>query len=219
MGLGLAARLAAKGIPIVIGSRKSERAKKAAEQVREKYSKAKKGKAPVVEGMINADAARCSRTVMLTVPFKAQLETLEELRDSLETGTVLVDATARLETSIGGKPTRTVDVWLGSAAEQAQESVPRGVTVISALHTVSAKNLQDLSNKLDEDVLICGDDRKAKKAVAELVSKVEGLRPVDCGGLEMARITEQLTPLLISINKRNKIKHSGIKLTGLPNGS
>ena len=34
--------------------------------------------------------------------------------------------------------------------------------------------------------------------------------------IEMARILEQLTPLLISVNKRHKTKHSGVRLTGLP---
>ena len=63
-------------------------------------------------------------------------------------------------------------------------------------------------------MLIAGDDRKAKDEVAELVARIPGLRPVDCGELEMARIIEQLTPLLISVNKRHKIKHSGIRITG-----
>ena len=92
---------------------------------------------------------------------------------------------------------------------------PRGVTVVSAFHTVSAAALSDPRSRLDEDVLIAGDDRKSKDDVADLVRRIPGLRPVDCGELEMARIIEQLTPLLISVNKRHKIKHSGVKLTGL----
>jgi predicted dinucleotide-binding enzyme len=68
---------------------------------------------------------------------------------------------------------------------------------------------------MDEDVLLAGDDRKAKDDVAELIRRIPGLRPIDCGALEIARILEQLTPLLISVNARHKVKHSGIKLTGL----
>jgi NADPH-dependent F420 reductase len=86
--------------------------------------------------------------------------------------------------------------------------------VVSAFHTVSAALLSDLDHRLDEDVLICG-DRKAEKAkLAELVERIDGLRPVDCGPLEMARIVEQLTPLIISINVRHKVR-AGIKITGL----
>ena len=76
---------------------------------------------------------------------------------------------------------------------------------------MSAAALSDPSSEIDEDVLIAGDDRKAKDDVAELMRRIPGLRPVDCGDLEMARIIEQLTALLISVNKRHKIKHSGIR--------
>jgi hypothetical protein len=105
-------------------------------------------------------------------------------------------------------------VWQGSAAQQAQEMVPDGVRVVSALHTVSASNCADLDHALDEDVLVCGDKREDKERVIGLIDRIEGLRGVDAGRLEMARITESLTALLISINARNKV-HAGIKITGL----
>jgi NADPH-dependent F420 reductase len=92
--------------------------------------------------------------------------------------------------------------------------VPDGVQVVSAFHTVSAALLSDLDHELDEDVLICGDRREDKAKVADLVNAIEGLRPVDCGPLEMARIVEQFTPLIISINVRNKVR-AGIRITGL----
>jgi NADPH-dependent F420 reductase len=93
--------------------------------------------------------------------------------------------------------------------------VPDGVAVVSALQTVSARLLADLGHDLDEDVLVSGDSKETKRRVAELVARIPGLRPVDCGRLEMARYVEGLTPLLISINSRHKT-HAGIKLTGLP---
>ena len=105
-------------------------------------------------------------------------------------------------------------MWQGSAAQQAQEMVPDGVRVVSALHTVSAALLGDLDHALGEDVLVCGDRREDKQVVAELVERIDGLRAIDAGRLEMARITEQLTALLISINVRHKT-HAGIKITGL----
>jgi NADPH-dependent F420 reductase len=91
---------------------------------------------------------------------------------------------------------------------------PEGVPVVAAFHTVSAALLGDLDHELDEDILICGDRRADKGRVAELVDQIPGLRPIDCGPLEMARIVEQLTPLIISINVRNKAR-AGIKITGL----
>ena len=90
--------------------------------------------------------------------------------------------------------------------------------VVSALHTVSAASLTDLENPLGQDVLLCGDSREDKREAANLIERIDGLRCVDCGRLEMARITESLTALLISVNARYKV-HAGIRLTGLPDPS
>jgi NADPH-dependent F420 reductase len=92
---------------------------------------------------------------------------------------------------------------------------PAEVGVVSALHTVSAAALADPDTTLDEDVLICGDDRAQKRAVAELLGRIPGLRCVDAGRLEMARVCESLTALLISINARHET-HAGIRITSLP---
>jgi NADPH-dependent F420 reductase len=93
--------------------------------------------------------------------------------------------------------------------------VPEGVEVVSALHTVSAAVLADLAHELDEDILVAGDRKEPKARVAELIGQIPGLRPVNAGRLETARLIEGLTPLLISVNARYKT-HAGIKLTGLP---
>jgi NADPH-dependent F420 reductase len=215
LGFGLSVRWSIAGVPIVIGSRDAGRAQEAAAGVIER---AKQGGAenPRVEGLQNEDAAARANTVLLAVPFRAQSENLNNLRNALQPQTILVDATVPLAAAVGGRATRTLGIWQGSAAQQALEMAPRGVTIVSAFHTVSAAALSDPSIALEEDVLIAGDDRKSKDAVAELVTRIPGLRPVDCGDLEVARILEQLTPMLISINKRHKIKHSGIRVTGLP---
>ena len=214
LGYGLALRWAIAGIPIVIGSRDAGRAAEAAEKVSARASKAGARDAQV-SGIENAEAAARANTVLLAVPFRAQAENLGNLRGSLQPATVLVDTTVPLAAAVGGRATRALGVPQGSAAQQAAEMAPRGVTVVSAFHSVSAPSLSDPAIALDEDVLIAGDDRKSKDDVAELVRRIPGLRPVDVGDLELARIIEQLTPLLISVNKRHKTKHSGVKLTGL----
>jgi NADPH-dependent F420 reductase len=153
--------------------------------------------------------------VILTVPFRAQSENLTNLKDVLEPGQILVDATVPLAAAVSGKATRLLGVPQGSAAQQAQEMVPDGVTVVSAFHTVSAPLLGDLDHELGEDVLVAGDSKEAKRRVAGLILRVPGLRPVDAGRLEVARFIEGLTPLIISVNIRHK-SHAGVRLTGLP---
>ena len=209
LGFGLALRFASAGVPVVIGSRRPEAAAEAAEKLRERVPGAD------VEGLHNPEAAARGPIVILSVPFRAQSENLTNLKTSLEPGQILVDATVPLAAAVSGKATRLLGVPQGSAGQQAQEMVPDGVRVVSALHTVSAQNLADLEHELDEDVLVTGDDTEAKQEVAQLVARIPGLRPINAGRLETARLGEALTPLLISVNTRYKT-HAGVKLTGLP---
>lgn len=211
LGAGLATRWAQAGVPVVLGSRAAERAEEAAAKVRDAVPGAE------VSGLQNAEAAEKGEIVFLTVPFRAQSENLTNLKEALRPGQILVDCTVPLAAAISGKATRTVGVWQGSAAQQAQEMVPEGVTVVSALHTVGAPTLADTEAELGEDVLVCGDKKADKARVARLIELIPGLRAVNAGPLEMARIVEQLTPMLISVNIRYKA-HAGIRLSGLPDG-
>jgi NADPH-dependent F420 reductase len=209
LGFGLAVRLARAGCAVTIGSRDAARAEEAADRAREAVPDG------LVTGLPNDDAAACNELVILSVPFRSQSETLHNLREVLHPGQLVVDTTVPLAAAVGGRATRTLGVWQGSAAQQAQEMVPEGVTVLSALHTVSAAVLRDLDHEIDEDVLLCGDKRADKHRVALLIDTISGLRCVDCGRLEMARITEGMTALMISINARYKT-HAGVKITRLP---
>jgi NADPH-dependent F420 reductase len=209
LGYGLALRLGAKGVPIVIGSRDADRARETAERLCE----------AVPDGSFEADAngpaAERGEVVFLCVPFRSQSETLTNLKEHLREGQLLVDATVPLAAAVSGKATRMLGVWQGSAAQQAAEMVPDGVRVVSALHTVSAALLRDTDAELDEDILVCGDRRADKALAIELIEKIDGLRCVDCGRLENSRTTESLTALLIGVNARYKT-HAGIRITGLP---
>src|SRR5271154_1859038 len=203
-------RLAAAGVPIMIGSREVSRANDTAERARKIVPDAD------FQGDENAAAAGRVTTVILCVPFSAQAHTLAALRDKMTKGSLLIDATVPLAAAVGGRPTRMLGVWQGSAAQQARELAAESVRLVSALHTVSAASLADLTKPLDEDVLICGEAQADKREAAALIGRIEGLRCVDCGRLEHSRTTEALTALLIAVNSRYKTR-AGVRLTGLPN--
>lgn len=209
LGFGLALRLGRAGAPIVIGSRDPARAEETARRLAERVPEG------AFSGDGNGPAAERSDVVVMSVPFRSQSETLQNLKAHLRADQLLVDATVPLAAAVSGRATRVLGVWQGSAAQQAAEMVPEGVRVVSAMHTVSAAALADLDHELDEDVLVCGDRKADKRVIAELVHRIPGLRCVDCGRLEQARIVEPLTALLIGINGRYKA-HSGIRVTGLP---
>jgi NADPH-dependent F420 reductase len=209
LGFGLAVRLATAGVGVTIGSREQSRAEEAAERA---LAAVPTGN---FTGLENAAAAAANDLVILSVPFRSHSETLTNLKGVLKPGQLVLDTTVPLAAAVSGKATRMLGVWQGSAAQQAQEMLDEGVTVVAALHTVSAAALTDLHHPLAEDVLVCGDRREDKQRVAALIDRIDGLRCVDAGRLEMARITESLTAMLIAINVRHKV-HAGIRITGLP---
>lgn len=217
LGLGLVLRWAGAGIPVLIGSRDAAKAEDAARKALERLqaTAAAGGTADLsVTGLENAKAAARATVVVLAVPFPAQAAILKSIRGSLK-DSIFVDSTVPLAATLGGKPTRMLGVWQGSAGEQARELVPSAIPVLSAFHNVSAEALQDSAARLDCDILVCGDDPAAKQRLFALVNRIEGLRPIDAGPLEMARVVEGLTALLISVNRQYKVQHAGIRITGL----
>jgi NADPH-dependent F420 reductase len=209
-GLGLALRFAKAGRPVVIGSRVEERAVAAAEQVRKSVPEA------AVSGFENSVATSRARIVILSVPFEHMAGTMKSIRPALAPGQIVVSMGVPLATAIGGGATRTVGVWQGSCAEMVAALVPSGVDVVSAFQNVSAHRLQHLEEPVECDVLVSG-GKKSRQTVMELCGLVPGLRAVDGGPLENARIVEELSALLIGLNIRYKVPEGmGLRITGLP---
>ena len=212
-GLGLALRFCAAGRPVVIGSRKLDRALEAAEEVRRQVSGAQ------VEGLENGDATQRAEIVILSVPFEHTAGTLKAIRDRLREGQVVVSMGVPLATAVGDGAVRTVGVWQGSCAELVASRVPDGVAVVSAFQNVSAHRLQHLAEPVECDVLISG-PKGPRERVSALCELVPGLRAVDGGPLSNARIVESVTALLIGLNIRYRVSEGiGLRFTGLPGDS
>lgn len=207
-GMGLALRWARAGETVIIGSRDAARAQQAAERIRERVPGAK------VSGMENAAACAATNLLMLTVPFEGQAELLKQLKPAIQAGSILMDATVPLAAGVGGRASRTLGVWQGSAAQQTAELAPKGVAVVAAFQNTGADALNG-DAAMDCDVIVCSDDANATALVCELAAKIPGVRAIDGGKLENARIVEQITALIIGLNIRHK-GHGGIRVTGLP---
>jgi hypothetical protein len=208
-GFGLALRWAQAGETVIIGSRDANRARDAAAKIKEKV-----GANAQVSGEENSAACAATDLIVLTVPFEGHANLLKQLKPVISPSTVIIDATVPLAASVGGRASRTLGVWQGSAAQQTAELVPKGVTVVAAFQNVSAELLNE-DGPVECDVVVCSDDPAAAQIARALAAKIPGVRPVDGGKLENARIVEQITALLIGINIRSKA-HSGIRITGLP---
>ena len=211
-GTGLALRWTRGGETVIIGSRDAARAEQTAEAIRKRV-----GANAQVSGMENSAACAASDRLVLTVPFAGQAELLKQLKPAIRSGSVLIDATVPLAASVGGRASRTLGVWQGSAAQQTAELVPKGVSVAAAFQNVSAEVLNG-DDDVDCDVIVCSDDPNATQVAMELAAKIAGARAIDGGKLENARIVEQITALLIGLNIRHK-GHAGIRITGLPDSA
>lgn len=210
-GLGLAMRFAKSGEHVLVGSRDVKKAENAVNIIKNMVDKDDLSN---VSAMTNENAADNGDIVILTVPLQAQMVTLRSIKDHLN-GKIFVDATVPLEGCIGGKPTRFVDLWEGSAAERSQAFLGEEARVVSAFSNISAASLTNIEEKVDCDCLVSGDDQNANAEVMALAEKIPGVRAIECGPLENARIVEKITPLLINLNIKNKIKLAGIRITGL----
>lgn len=198
------------GHQVIVGSRSPDRAAGAAKTILQTA-----GRSVRVSGSSNENAVSQTDVVVVTVPFAALLETLKTVKPSFKPGQVLVNVSVPLETAIGGRATRTIGVWAGSAGELAASVVPKTVGVVTAFNNVSAELLRDPSKPVDCDVLVCGDDDNAKKIVLDLVKSIGGARGFDAGALENSRTIEQVTALLVSLNIRYKVKSAGLRITGI----
>ena len=208
-GFGLALRWATAGETVIIGSRDLKRAQEAASKIQSKV-----GGNAQVSARENVEACAEADLLVLTIPFEAHATLLKQLKPAIRPGSIMIDATVPLAASLGGRPTRTLGVWQGSAAQETAELVPKGVSVVAAFQNLSATLLNN-DGQLDCDVIVCSDDANAIQTVRSLAAKIPGVRAIDGGKLENARILEHITALLVGVNIRHK-GDSGIRITGLP---
>ena len=208
-GRGLASRWARAGLKVIIGSRDESRARATAQELAGQI-----GGDARISGAENASAVQQSDVVVLAVPFEAQFKTLKSLQTAFRPNSTLIATTVPLASSVGDRGSRVIGVWQGSAAEQAAELVPEGVKVAAAFQNISAALLTS-NGPIDCDAIICADHKETRQVASELAEKIAGVRAIDGGRLENARIVEQITALLVGINIRYKSHGGGIRITGV----
>ena len=202
-GKGLAYRWAKAGYRVIIGSRTNEKAKNAAADLNEMLGE------ELVEGLQNIDAAKNADILVLTVPYSAHKATLESVKDAAQ-GKILVDVTVPLV------PPKVMKVQMpeaGSAAQEAQAILGEDVNVVAAFQNISHEHLFD-DTPINSDVLVTGKGKATRLEVLKLV-EAAGMKGWDAGVIENSAVVEGMTSLLIYINKQNKVKSAGIKITGV----
>src|SRR6202023_3368297 len=160
---------------VIIGARNAARAQQTAETIRKRA-----GANAQVSGMENSTACAASDLLVLTAPFEGQAALLKQLKPAIRPGSILIDATVALAAGVGGRASRTIGVWQGSAAQQAAELVPKGVSVAAAFHNLSAELLNGDAD-IDCDVIVCSDDPNTSQLAGALAAKIPGALPISGG--------------------------------------
>ena len=204
-GSGLALRWAAAGYDVTLGSREFEKAQRAAAELNVTLGQ------DSVRGLTNRDAAAQADIVVMAVPYAAHVTTLESVKDVVQ-GKVFVDVTVPLD----AQNVRRVKMpAAGSASLEAQQLLGESVKVVAAFQNISAEHLKSLDHEIECDVLVCGNDKDAKRQVIELAQAIH-IRAWDAGPIENALVAEGMTSVLINLNVKHKVKAAGIQITGIP---
>jgi NADPH-dependent F420 reductase len=188
---------------VVIGSRDPDKARAKAEEYETELSS--RGVDRKINGFENAMAADRARVVVLAVPAYHAGDTVEAVADSLDADDVLVTpATGMRRDDDGFHYNRP---GAGSVTELVADAAPDDVSVVGAFHNLAAGRLANLDADLGIDTLLVADDPDAKDIVHLLAEDIDGLRPLDAGGLANAAEIEAMTPLLINVAMNNSGLH------------
>jgi hypothetical protein len=206
-GSGLTLRWAARGFPVIIGSRQREKAARKAAALNEELGES----GGRVRGLSNRDAASDADVAVLVVPYAAQKTILTDIREAVH-GKPLMTAVVPLDPD---DPKRILVPAAGSAAAEAQRILGPQTPVVTAFQNVGAHAMQRWQRPIDCDILVCGDDSAAKRTAMHLIAAL-GLRALDAGPLVNAVAVEGLTPILIGLNIRHRTRDTGVRITGLP---
>ena len=210
-GRGLALRLSQAGVPVIIGSRDPEQAVRKAEELRRQLQQRAPG--ADIGGLENSGVVEACDILFIAVPFEHAAGLLKSCRDRLRPGQILVDVTVPLQ--FRAKRLELRELPEPSASEHLAKVLPEGVPLVAAFKTIPAHLLEDLSERLDCHVFVCGDSVEARRRIVHLASRIEGLSPLDVGPLSQAATLERMTALAIQINKRHRVHYSRFRVVGL----
>jgi 8-hydroxy-5-deazaflavin:NADPH oxidoreductase len=212
MGEGFALRWGLRH-DIIIGSRESYKAKNVAENYT-KIAKDEYGKSMVgnIVGEDNSTLAKHCDLILLSIPYESIEDTCTVINKEIKSDCIIVSPIVPMTRTAAGFVYIPLEDRKKTAAEAVAELLSPRSRVLTAFHTVSEIKLKNINQSLDADTFVCGDDLNMVSKLNNLISEINGLRPIYLGPLSIAYQAEVLTPILLNAAKRNKIKNPGFKV-------
>jgi NADPH-dependent F420 reductase len=206
-GNAIAHRFAKAGVRVLIGSRDAAKAQNAASELNTRIGAA----ASRVEGYSNRDAAAKANVVLLAVPYAGMPPILEDVREAVQ-GKIVISVVSSLDPE---RNSRAKPPAAGSVTAEVQQFFGDAVKVVCAFQNISPEKLESVEEKIDTDVIVCGNDKDARATVIDLIRCI-GVDAFDGGALANAVAVEALTAVLIAVNIKYKVRGAGIRITGVP---
>jgi NADPH-dependent F420 reductase len=204
-GNALAYRFAKAGIPVIIGSRDAAKGENAAREMNARLGSSN------VSGTSNREAATRADIVLLAVPYAGMTPILEDLRDAVQ-GKIVINVASSLDPE---RKSRAKPPAAGSVTAEVQQFFGASARVVCAFQNIAPEKLEAVEEKIETDVIVCGDDKDARATVVELIRRI-GIEAFDGGALANAVAVEALTAILIAVNIKYKVRGAGIRITGVP---
>lgn len=206
-GNALAYRFAKAGLRVIIGSRDAAKGENAARELNARLG------VNTIEGTSNRDAAARADIVLLAVPYAGMRPILEDVREAAQ-GKIVINVASSLDPE---RKSRAKPPAAGSVTAEVQQFFGDSARVVCAFQNIAPEKLEAVDEKIDTDVIICGDDKDARATVVELIRRI-GIEAWDGGALANAVAVEAMTAILIAINIKYKVRGAGIRVTGVPRG-
>jgi hypothetical protein len=204
-GNAIAARFARAGVNVVIGSRDAGKGESAAREMNVRFG------VTTVVGTSNRDAAARADIILLAVPYAGMQLILEDMRDAAQ-GKIVINVASSLDPE---RKSRAKPPAAGSVTAEVQQFFGDAVKVVCAFQNIAPEKLEAVEEKIETDVIVCGDDKDARAIVIDLIRRI-GVDAFDGGALANAVAVEALTAILIAVNIKYKIRGAGIRITGVP---
>ena len=165
-----------------------------------------------ITGADYISSSRDSDILILSIPSESIKLTCDSISNEIKNDCIIVSPIVPMERNDSGFTYIPFEKTMKSAAHILAENLP-GKKIVSAFHTISEVKLKNITESLDSDTFVCGDDQEAVEKLNQLIAEIKGLRPLYLGSLSLSYQAEVLTPMLLNASKKNKMKHPGIKLT------
>ena len=211
MGKGFALRWS-KNHEVIIGSRDAERAATSATEYTNLAKEAYGNINGKIIGSDNISVAKDSQVLVLSIPYDNIDSICSQILPEINDDCIVISPIVPMTKTDVGFECVAIKENKPFSHQMVEKHMKDKTKLVSAFHVISEKKLINPTLSLDYDIFVAGDNKESIEIVNNLITEIEGLRPIYLGPGALAYLVEMSTPLLLNAMIRNKMKNPGIKI-------